>query len=347
MNESRRRSAFTSALIIMLVTATAGAAPPGQAPDGPPAPNLRLGLAGINDPTAAESLTQLSESFRLELAKAPIDAEAAMPGMDGAAVVPTDTARQHRLPFLGQAARDAGYELPLTYGAGGVYYYLSRAIDITEVRVGRNGASVAPVPDFIDLGSNASVNNLNVKFDVWLLPFLNVYAIAGYIWNEADTRLDVTLPSLIPGGPPRRRSLELPTELQGTVGGLGVTLAGGYKSLFFAGDVNVARADLGFDDKFDAIVSSLRVGWNGKAGSRPLRLWLNSTYWDTATVARGSVADPDGGILDFEVDQGPSYPWTYGVGAQYDIRPAFNLAADIGWDFNGGWYLALVPVFRF
>jgi hypothetical protein len=334
----------------MLAPAAAGAAPPGQVSDGPPSPSFRLGLVDITDPTAAddagEALTQFSESLRLDLAEAPIDTAAAMPGMDGAAA-PTGTARQHRLPFLGEAAREAGYELPLTYGAGGVYYYLSRAIDITEVRVGRNGAAVAPVPDFVDLGSNASVNNVNAKFDVWLLPFLNVYAIAGYIWNKADTRLDLTLPALAPGGPARRRSLEVPTELQGTVGGLGVTLAGGYKSLFFAGDVNVARADLGFDDKFDAIVSSLRVGWNGKLGARPFRAWLNSTYWDTATVARGSVADPDGGILDFEVDQGPSFPWTYGVGAQYDISPAFNLASDIGWDFSGGWYLALVPVFRF
>jgi hypothetical protein len=251
------------------------------------------------------------------------------------------------LPLLGEEARKRGIELPLPFGAGLVYYHLSRDIEITDVRVGRNGEPPTSVSELVKLGSSSSVDNVNFKADAWLLPFVNVYAIVGYIWNESETLIDVTLPPLFPGGSPRQARLEVPTRLEGSVGGVGITLAGGYGPFFLIYDANFAQADLGFDDRFKAVVASLRSGWNGRAGSRPLRAWVSVTDWNTFAQAKGTVADPDGGSLQFEVDQGPEYRYTYGAGAQYSARPWCELAADAGVDFHGGWYLALVPVLRF
>ncbi|HEU5181269.1 MAG TPA: hypothetical protein VFW45_10770, partial [Candidatus Polarisedimenticolia bacterium] len=228
--------------------------------------------------------------------------------------------QHHRLPFLAEEARKRGIELPRTYGVGLVYYHLDRAIDISDVRVGRNGADPSSVSDFAQLDSDSRVDNLNLKFDVWILPFLNLYAIAGYIWNESTTNIEATLPPIAPGGSPRQFTFSVPTEMTGTVGGLGMTLAGGYRSLFFSADLNVAKADLGFDDNFRAVVTSVRTGWNGRAGSRPMQVWLNATYWNTYAEATGTVDDPDGGRLSFEVDQGPAHPYTYGLGLSYTIR---------------------------
>jgi hypothetical protein len=251
------------------------------------------------------------------------------------------------LPFLGEEARKRGIELPKPFGFGVVYYHLDRSIEVSDVRIGRNGSPPTSVSQFAQLGSSSRVDNVNLKFDVWLLPFLNVYAIAGYIWNESSTTIDVTLPPLTSGGSPRMRRMTVPTELTGTVGGLGLTLAGGYGPFFFAGDVNAAQADLGFDNRFHAVVTSIRAGWHGRAGPGPIRVWINSTYWDTFAEATGTVADPDGGTLAFEVDQGPRYPWTFGVGTAYGAKPWLDLAVDAGSDFHGGWYVAVVPVFRF
>jgi hypothetical protein len=131
------------------------------------------------------------------------------------------------------------------------------------------------------------------------------------------------------------------------VGGVGITLAGGYGPYFMTYDANLAQADLGFDDRFKAVITSIRGGWNGKAGTRPLRLWASLTDWNTFATARGTVADPDGGTVSFEVDQGPAYRTTYGLGGQYAWRPWLELAADGGIDGHGGWYLAIIPVFRF
>jgi hypothetical protein len=253
-----------------------------------------------------------------------------------------------RLPFLGDLARQRGIELPLPFGAGTVYYFLDRDITVSDVRVGRGGAPPASVGDSVQFGASSRVSNLNAKVDVWLLPFVNVYAIAGYIWNTSETTVELSLPPLVSGGEPRRRRVTVPTSLEGSVGGLGITLAGGYGPFFAAVDVNGARADLGFDDKFKAVVTSLRGGWNGRLGARPFRLWANVTYWNTFATASGAVEDPDGGgTLSFEVDQGPAHPWTYGVGTQYSARRWLDVAADCGFDLHGGFYVALVPVVRF
>jgi len=247
-----------------------------------------------------------------------------------------DDSGHSRLPFLGDEARKRGIELPLPFGVGLVYYKLQRDIQVNEVRVGRNGAAPAPVPDAVAFSSNSDVDNLNLKFDVWLLPFLNVYAIVGDIKNTSTTTVALG-----------DQSVSLPTKLDGSVGGLGVTLAGGVGSFFGALDVNGARADIGFDDRFHALVSSARAGWHGTARSRPVRVWANATYWDTFATARGTVTDATGGTLKFEVDQGPKYPWTYGAGFSYSFTPSFDFSTDLGADFHGGWYVAIVPVWRF
>lgn len=251
------------------------------------------------------------------------------------------------LPLLSEEATKRGIELPLPFGAGAVYYHLSRDIDITDVRVGRNGAPPQSVSHFAQLSATSNVENVNVKFDVWLLPFLNVYAIAGYIWNTSETRIEVMLPPLVPGGSERRREVTAETSIEGSVGGVGMTLAGGYGPFFLIYDVNMAQADLGFDDRFKAVVSSLRGGWNGTLGSRPFRTWASVTDWNTFATASGTVADPDGGTLSFQVDQGPAYQYTYGLGAHYAPVRWLECAAEAGGDAHGGWYLALIPVFRF
>ncbi|HEU5312035.1 MAG TPA: hypothetical protein VFV24_11330, partial [Candidatus Eisenbacteria bacterium] len=81
------------------------------------------------------------------------------------------------LPLMKEEAESRGIELPLPFGVGLVYYHLERDIEITDVRLGRNGAPPTSVSDFAQLDARAVVDNLNVKLDAWILPFLNVYAI--------------------------------------------------------------------------------------------------------------------------------------------------------------------------
>ena len=252
------------------------------------------------------------------------------------------------LPLMADEAKKRGIELPRPFGVGFVFYYLTRDIQVSDVAVGKNGAPPQSVSRFAQLRSRANVDNVNVKVDAWLLPFLNVYAIGGKIWNSSSTTIDVTLPPLLPGGMPRERIVTVPTSMQGTVLGLGLAAAGGYGPFFMTVDANWISADLGFDQALQGTIVSVRGGWNGKLESHAIRTWLVFTDWNTYAQVTGTAMDPDdGGTLQFIVDQGPAYRYTYGVGAQYSVTKWFDVATDIGVDFHGGWYVGLIPVVRF
>jgi hypothetical protein len=140
---------------------------------------------------------------------------------------------------------------------------------------------------------------------------------------------------------------DIETELDGVVGGIGMTLAGGYKNFYLVVDCNYDQSDLGFDNDFTALIASVRVGWNGRFGELPLQLWLGVGNWDTAATATGHADLPNGERLVFEADQKPHTNWMYDVGANLEFSKRFQLVLDAGFDFDGGYVLVVGPTYRF
>lgn len=263
---------------------------------------------------------------------------------------PADTPeeRKHRLPFLGEEARQRGYDLPLPFGGALVLTRLSgRKIDVTDVRLALEDNPGQSISQFLDLGSTSDVFNANLKFDAWLLPFLNVYALVGYVHNESDTHATVTLPR--PGPIPGEDVFEtqIKTELDGFLGGGGIVLAGGYKNFYFVGDASYVQTDLGFDDAFTALIATIRAGYNGKFGDLPIQMWVGVGNWDTAATASGHGSLSNGMRFNFEADQKPHTLWMYDIGANMDISKRFQLFVDVGFDFEGGSLFVIGPTYRF
>jgi hypothetical protein len=253
-----------------------------------------------------------------------------------------------RLPFMAEEARKRGYDLPLPFGASLVVIGLgNREIDVSDVRIGINGNPPQSVSQFLDLGSHSDVFNANLKFDAWLLPFLNVYAIAGYVHNTSNTHIRVTLPRPGPNPGTVVFDKDVETELDGLVGGVGTTLAGGIGNFYGVVDVNYVQSDLGFDDKFSALIASARAGYIGKLGTLPLQLWLGVGNWDTAATAKGHGELSTGDRFDFEADQHPHTRWMYDVGGNLEISKRFQLVVDLGTDLQGGYFVILGPTYRF
>jgi len=276
-------------------------------------------------------------------------ADAQTPDAAGPTPAERPPLQKHRsgLPFLADEALARGYELPEPFGLGLILTGIDdREIDVSDLRVGVDGDSQS-VSEFATLGSSSTVFNSNLRFDTWLLPFLNVYAIVGYVHNESDTSIHAEIPRLgpIPGSIVVDTTVD--TSLDGYVGGVGMTLAAGYKDFFMVVDYNYSKADLGFDDRFTAKIGSVRAGWQGKVGGKPLQTWLGVGKWDTAATASGHVDLEDGRTLTFEADQHPHTEWMYEVGVNFMPSRHWQLFADFASDFNGGSALILGPTWRF
>ena len=251
------------------------------------------------------------------------------------------------LPFLADEAIKAGHELPLPFGAGVILTGLdNRKIDVSDVRVGLQNP-VQSVSQFVQLRSTSNVFNANFKFDTWLLPFLDVYALAGYVHNTSTTDALVSVPRPGPGPGTIEYQTEVTTELDGVVAGGGLALAAGYGPFFFVADATYIQSDLGFDDTFKALIATVRAGWNGRAGAQPLQLWLGVGDWDTHATAKGHATLANGQILNFEADQGPQTPWIYDVGTNLQFSKRLQLVIDVGGDFHGGWVFVVGPTWRF
>jgi len=261
----------------------------------------------------------------------PLVAAAQAPG--GAAAIDDAGRWPYALPFLADAAVKRGYELPLPLGISGVFYYVERDIEITDVRVGINGAPLQSASHFLDLGSTSHVSVALSRFDAWLLPFLDVYGLLGYVSNNTTTRGTVTVPTLGPGPGVRSFNVSATTHLDGFVGGAGLTLAGGYREWFVMGDVNYSQTDIGFDDRFRALIGTVRTGWNTKILDIPTRFWVGGMYWGTRSTAKATIDAPNVGPVKFEADQGPVHPLNATIGASVTLFRRWDAFLEYG--FNG------------
>ena len=260
----------------------------------------------------------------------------------------TDSERRSIFPLMAEEALQRGYELPLPYGAALVLTGLAnREIEVTDVRLGLEGNPGTSISDFVHLGSSSDVFNANLKLDVFVLPFFNVYALLGYVHNESDTTANITLTTPGPGGGDVVFERTIATELDGVIGGLGFALAGGYQNFFLVADCSYIRSDLGFDDDFTAVIATVRAGYQGDLGGLPLQMWFGVGSWDTAATAVGHTDLPGGGRFVFEADQRPHTKWMYDVGTNLEFSKKIQLVADVGFDFEGGYLLVIGPTWRF
>lgn len=247
------------------------------------------------------------------------------------------------LPLMPEMVADQGRELPLPFGVSGIYKHIERDIEISGLRVGPAGSKPQTAIPFVDVGSSSELNIAMERFDVWILPFLNLYGLAGNVDNHTVTRGTV----IVPGPTVQTFNFKGSNDLNTFIGGLGLTLAGGYKDFFMMADVNWSQADLGFDDEFRAVTASARAGWNSKIGDVPVRFWGGVTYWDTGNTAKGTVEVPGRGLIQFEADQGPANPWNTSVGVAVSLSKHWEWFGEYGFNLDDVRIVTTGVTFRF
>ncbi len=98
-------------------------------------------------------------------------------------------------PLWGRKAIERGFDLPKPLGLNVIGLYMNQGIEITDLGLSTGSNPIAPI-DFIGFGTNTStVYSTNLRADLWVLPFLNVYGFGGRA--QANTTVEVATPIVL------------------------------------------------------------------------------------------------------------------------------------------------------
>lgn len=247
------------------------------------------------------------------------------------------------LPIWGEKVRGMGYDLPLPFGAGVNLVYMEQGIDVRNLKIGF-GSADTKVERVIFSDSNVRDMAATARLDLWLLPFVNIYGIVGYIDGEAE--LDVKLPGIsidVPGfgsipilDP---NTLNLDIDYSGATYGGGITLAGGYKNFFGSVDANYTYTDIDIvNGDIKTLTISPRVGIlvDPSVVTGSVALWIGAMYMDYEQKVTDTVnlreLDPrlPSAHLDFEIEIKNEEPWNFLMGGQWEITKRWQITAEGG-----------------
>ena len=191
----------------------------------------------------------------------------------------------HTFPIWGQKAYQKGFDIPYPAGIMGNYMWMRQGIILDNLQLGVKTDNVdiplTPV-EFIEFGDNLNTSySVNVRPDLWVLPFLNVYGIFGF--GNSDTEVNITFP----------------VELQSIVNqdlrtaGVGLMGAGGIGPVWFSIDANFTWNKPALLDKAVLVnVVGIRLGHTFTFKNRPqsnFAIWAGGMRASMSSETKGEI----------------------------------------------------------
>ena len=267
-------------------------------------------------------------------------------------------------PIWGRKAIERGFDLPAPFGLNVGLFAASQGIEIANLGLGFNEP---PVPaSFITFKeARAKLTNWNVRADLWVFPFLNVYGIAGT--GPGRTTVHVVEPV----------EFSTTAEFEGENFGIGLTGAFGFRRNFVVLDWNHQWASSSLlSAPVPVNVFSTRVGRGFRLGTRARRmkgtLWVgtmlqtmknetvgsirlaevvppgldslfnnyqNSAWYQALPPAQQTLVDKfvqglqgglDTTVVNYTLNKKVAHPWNLLVGGTIDYRRHWGLRAEVG-----------------
>jgi hypothetical protein len=242
-------------------------------------------------------------------------------------MTPLGASAESSLPFWKDRVPE-GTELPRPWGIGIDFYTMDQEYDIEYLMFDLPGVSL---DDVSSLGVTNDVQHFDIKIDAWVLPFLNVFGVIGRL--ESETVIDLSR-APVQGLPFPLGKLAIDND--GTVLGLGFTLAYGKDNWFTSLTATVTDTDL--DGDFDSSVKSTTIQPRVGMVRGPWQFWVGGLYLDTEETHRGTVDLPLGvenGVpvlvpLPFEVVLGGADDWNTAIGGRHVFSDRASLSFEIG-----------------
>jgi hypothetical protein len=266
-------------------------------------------------------------------------------------------------PIWGKKAIERGFDLPFPVGIGINYLYMKQDIGLGALGLSAGDNPTQPV-DFIQFsGAESEVSSYNVRLDLWVLPFLNVYGLYGR--GQAKTTVVISEPIEFESG----------VDQTGNFYGIGFTTAIGIKRNWLSFDINWTWSDLELlENPVEARVLGIRYGRTIKLSPKKrLTFWIGTMNQKFETVTQGSVLLADvipaefkdtlqdyqnsewylnlnpvqKGIADqlmdailnsdlgqtnvnYRLDKEPATPWNMLLGSNFELNKRWHIRAEAG-----------------
>ena len=269
---------------------------------------------------------------------------AAVPGLLCAQDAPAPAATSgattfpHGLPLLqGKIPEAYRAHVPLPYGVSFNYFRLDERLALSDAALAFNGQ---PVPSqLIQTDSlKAVTNSYTARFDVWLLPFLNVYGTATRFTGEASD-----IQASIIGFPP-----VIPTNLtyKGSGVGAGFTVAFGYSAFFASYDFSYHWQFMKLpSNTVKVAVQGPRVGIQFTPWGFQGNVYVGAMRESIFGRQTGTIDVPGLGSVDFDIIARPEHAWNPTAGAELGITRHIRVNLEAG--FSGRNTVLLGAGYRF
>lgn len=160
-----------------------------------------------------------------------------------------DSEYPYLLPIYGAEAYKLGYKLPYSAGIGVNYLWQNSDLVIDNLQIGFNNGPLYSLDELIrfnDAQSTASA--INVRPDIWLFPFLNVYGIFAQAKTSTEINAGLWLPDTSNNWN-EISAFSTKADFDATTLGIGITPTFAIKGWWLALDMNFAWTDVSALDK--------------------------------------------------------------------------------------------------
>lgn len=200
----------------------------------------------------------------------------------------------YMLPIWGQKVVNKGFKIPLPAGLSMQYIWQESDIVIDNLQVGFNHGPKYSLDQIVRFDKAVtSSSGVNIRPDIWLFPFLNIYAL----FAKSNTSTTINAGVYVPDSSSWNKIFDINTQanFDATTFGFGLTPTVGIGGYFLAIDMNFSWTDIDeLDDPAYVFVLGPRLGKNfAFKGDRSLAVWAGGFRVKLNSGTNGSLSATD------------------------------------------------------
>lgn len=205
------------------------------------------------------------------------------------------------LPIWGQKVTNKGFELPYSAGLGINYLWQQSDLVIENLQVGFNNGPMYDLDNIVRFDkAQSTASAINVRPDIWVLPFLNVYGIFAKSTPSTDVGYGIYIPDSS-GNYNQILSTQTTANFDATSFGFGITPTIGVGGGWIALDMNFTWSDIDALDKpAFAFVFGPRFGktFRFRKPEQNIAIWVGGFRLNLNSGTNGSLNLSD--VIDSE-----------------------------------------------